>query len=92
MRPHLQMPPSPSQASTPIVFSTRPQAVHQQQLFVNFPKSIRLSKGDTLTGKLSCRPAAAGERSVVLDLVVEFKGVTASASFTLPPILQAQHA
>jgi hypothetical protein len=71
---------SPTEAST----------THQQQLILNFPKSIRLGKGEMLNGTISWRPdTAVDAKRVVVELDVNYKGVTASAVYNLPAIMTA---
>eukprot|EP00955_Chlamydomonas_euryale_P035397 350105-Chlamydomonas_euryale.AAC.5 len=77
------------QAAEAVLFSTDPSrpATHQQQLLLNFPKSIRIGKGDTVSGRLAWRPSPGNHRAVEADLVVEYKGVEASASYVVPAIM-----
>ena len=77
------------QASDPVLFSAHPARppTHQQQLLLNFPKSIRLAKGDTLTGTIAWRPWLENPRAVEVDVEVDYKGLKASASYTLPALM-----
>ena len=79
------------QADKPVLISGSPSApsTHQQQLFLNFPKSIRLAKGDALQGTLSWRPGGVDGRGVVIELQVDYKGVVATASYTLSPFIHS---
>lgn len=77
------------EAANPVIFSADPQGppTHQQQLLLNFPKSIRLAKGESLTGSIAWRTAAHDPRAVQVDLEVDYKGVAATASYTLPALM-----
>lgn len=72
-----------------MLFSTDPSrpATHHQQLLLNFPKSIRVGKGDTVSGAVTWRPSPGDHRCVAVTVDVEYKGVVASADYTVPAIL-----
>lgn len=65
---------------------------HQKALFLNFPKSIRLSEGDSISGTVSCAPSEDDHRCILVDLEVDYKGVTATASYILPALMTSQAA
>ncbi|GAX72983.1 hypothetical protein CEUSTIGMA_g435.t1 [Chlamydomonas eustigma] len=80
------------QAVQPVaVFSCSPtetSTTHQQQLILNFPKSIRLGKGEILEGTISWRPDTEFDaKRVVVEVEVNYKGVTATAAYNLPAIM-----
>lgn len=70
---------------TSVSFSTAPSspATHYQQLILDFPKSITLTAGSSLKGKISCQPAADNKRYTDVDVEVEYNGVVAAAQYRL---------
>ena len=55
-----------------MVFSASPDAppTHQRQLLLNFPKSIRMAAGDTLSGTIRWYPSQEDLRAVQVDVQV----------------------
>ncbi len=53
------------------------------QVFLSFPKSIRMAAGEALEGSLSLKPHPSDRRRLDARLTLEFKGVIATAEYAL---------
>jgi SAM-dependent methyltransferase len=66
------------------VFDGRPeQDSSKAQLFLNFPKSLRLSKGDVIEGMVTVNPLHQSRANTVF-LAIQFQGSTAQCEYRLP--------
>ncbi|MEW5314293.1 MAG: hypothetical protein WDW38_005801 [Sanguina aurantia] len=70
---------------TSVVLSTAPSSpsTHYQQLILDFPKSITMTAGSSVKGKISCQPAADNKRYTDVDVEVEYNGTVATAQYRL---------
>ena len=67
------------------IFDGRPgkEISSTSQLWLNFPKSLRLAKGDVVQGKISVTPLHQARANKV-SLTIQFQGSTAQCEYTLP--------
>lgn len=70
-------------------FTTSPRAptTHFQQLVLNFPRSIKVAKGDVLDCRLACVPCGRQGRDVRFELEVSLAGVTASVEHVMAHVV-----
>lgn len=53
------------------------------QVILDFPKAIKMMRGDVLKGQVSIKPSGPDSRQLDIVVKIDFKGVQAEASYHL---------